>query len=744
MTGEVLATGLAHFRAGRLDEAERIFRQILDRDPRDVRAWHLLGLVAKQRGELPAAMECLKRAIELAPEYAEARCDLGNCWKELGNPDEAEACYRGSLEFKPELATGHLNLGILCEERGAVAEAASCYRRAVGIDPTLAAGHHALGTALLKEGKYHEAAESFRCAVFIAPQRVESHCQLGNCLALMGELGEAFACYQRVAELKPWDAGGYHNLGTVLHTSGAFREAIGCYEQALRLQPNMAEAHVGLGAAWQMLGDGDRAIAAYERALSLNGAIAEAHNNLGNALKDQGRLDEALAAYQRAVEVRPDYASAAGNRLYLLQFSPRWDAEAICEEHRRWNAIFAAPLEPCEASLEEDMPWHGLGDAQKKSLNPRPFRACHPGLADPERRLRVGYVSPDFRNHCQSFFTLPLFEAHDRDAVEVYCYSDVLSPDATTERVARTADAWRKITGLSDAAVAQLVREDGIDILVDLTMHMERNRLIVFARKPAPVQVTWLAYPGTTGLAAMDYRLTDPYLDPPGMDASYVEKSIRLADSFWCYQPLGHEPEIGELPAWRNGYVTFGSLNNFCKVNDEVLRLWARVMMAVGRSRLMLMAPEGSVRERTLGFLEREGVLRERVMFVGKQPLARYFELYREFDVGLDTFPYNGHTTSLDSYWMGVPVVTLVGQTLVGRAGLSQLTNLGLAELVARTEEEFVAIAAGLAGNLGRAGALRASLRERMRASVLMDAGRFARSVEEAYRGVWRDWCAGR
>lgn len=717
-TGEVLAAGLARYREGRLDDAEQILRQIVGRDGADARAWHLLGLVAKQRGELQAAVDCLTQAIGFAPEYAAAHSDLGNCWKQLGNSEAALACYRRALAIKPDLAAAHLNMGTLHEEGGALDVAADCYRTALEIDPTLAAGHQALGTVLLKQGKHAEAAESFRRAVFIAPRWAEAHCQLGNCLALVGELAEAISCYRRAAELKPLDAAAYHNLGTVLHTSGAFQEAIRCYEQALALRPEAAEALVGLGAARQLLGEADQAIEAYQRALTLNPAIAEAQNNLGNALKDQGRLDKALAAYQKAVELRPDYATAAGNRLYLLQFSPRWDAAAICEEHRRWNAKYAAPL------ARERLP--------------------HGNERSSERRLRVGYVSPDFRNHCQSFFTRPLLTAHDRQAVEVFCYSDVLSPDAITDWFARSADVWRKIVGLSDAAVAQMVRDDGIDVLVDLTMHMERNRLLVFARKPAPVQVTWLAYPGTTGLTAMDYRLTDRHLDPPGADSCYVEKLVRLADSFWCYEPPGIEPKFSELPALRNGYVTFGSFNNFCKVNEDVLRLWVRVLLAVERSRLVLMAPEGSVREQTLGFLEGEGIERERVTIVGKQPLAAYFELYRQLDVGLDTFPYNGHTTSLDSYWMGVPVVTLVGPTVVGRAGLSQLTNLGLTELVARTPEEFVAIGAGLAVDLERLVQLRGSLRERMRSSVLMDAGRFARNMEGAFRGMWRAWCEGR
>jgi len=309
--------------------------------------------------------------------------------------------------------------------------------------------------------------------------------------------------------------------------------------------------------------------------------------------------------------------------------------------------------------------------------------------------------------------------------------------------LALPADVWRDISGSSDETVTKLIREDRIDVLVDLTMHMAGSRPLVFARKPAPVQVCWLAYPGTTGLTAIDYRLTDPQLDPPGLfDRFCSEKSFRLPETFWCYDPLTSEPAVGPLPALANGHVTFGCLNNFCKVNEGVLRLWARVMKAVAGSRLLLLAPQGSARERTLNLFQHEGISRDRICFTRFRPRLDYLAQYHHIDIGLDTFPYNGHTTSLDSYWMGVPVVTLVGDTVVGRAGLSQLTNLGLMELVAETPEAFIESAIRLASDLDRLQALRATLRERMRSSPLMDAPRFARNIEAAYREMWRRWCA--
>jgi predicted O-linked N-acetylglucosamine transferase (SPINDLY family) len=336
-----------------------------------------------------------------------------------------------------------------------------------------------------------------------------------------------------------------------------------------------------------------------------------------------------------------------------------------------------------------------------------------------------------------------LFSAHDHEQFEIVCYSATTRPDDITQRLRGYADLWRNIAGLTDDRLASLVRQDRIDILVDLDLHTEGSQNLLFAQKPAPIQACWLGYPGTTGLSTIDYRLTDPYLDPPGLnDRFYSEQSIRLRDSFWCYDPLTDEPSVNALPASANGFVAFGCLNSFRKINDAVLELWAQVLKRVGRSRLILRAPEGSCRLRVLDVLKAQGVTPDRARFLDSQPRRQYLELYHQIDIGLDTFPYNGHTTSLDSFWMGVPVVTIVGQTAVGRAGLSQLTNLGLPELIAHAPEEFIKIAAELATDLPRLSDMRAGLRDRMQRSPLMDAPRFARSIEAAYRDMWRKWCS--
>jgi predicted O-linked N-acetylglucosamine transferase (SPINDLY family) len=747
---EALNIAIQHHRAGQLREAETIYRQILAADPNHLDAWHLLGLIACQVGKYEAGVECIKRALVLRPEWAEAHFNLGNAWKDQGKLDESIACYQRALQLKPDYAEAHNNLGLSWRDQGDVDRAVACYQRALQLKPDYAEAHNNLGNVLNLQGKLEEATACYQRALELKPGYAEAHNNLGNVFKGQGKFEEAAACFQKALEWNPGSPEAHNNLGNVFMDQGKPGDAAACYQQALRLRPDYAEAHNNLGNVFQDQGELDKAAACYERALQLkpdyalaqynlglvshdrgnldeavacyrqalklDPAYAEAHNNLGNALKDQGILDEAVASFRRAIELKPDDPTAHSNLLYTLLFFPGYDARAIFEEHRLWNRRFAEPL----ARLIEPH---------------RNDRTSH-------RRLRIGYVSPDFRDHAQSFFMAPLLAAHDHERFEIFCYADVARPDEITARLRSLAGVWRDIAGLSDDQVAGLVRQDRIDILVDLTMHMARNRLLVFARKPAPVQVSWLAYPGTTGLSTIDYRLTDPYIDPPGLhDRDYSEESIRLADTFWCYDPLAGEPAVSALPAMENGSITFGCLNNFCKVNDSVLKRWTQVLKGAPGSRLLLLAPEGSVRQRTLDLLEREGVERDRVALVDRQPRPQYLEIYQRIDIGLDTFPYNGHTTSLDAFWMGVPVVTLMGPTPVARAGLSLLTNLGLSELVATTPEQFVSIAFALAGDVPRLCELRATLRDRLRASLLMDAPRFARMVEAAYREMWRRWC---
>ena len=515
--------------------------------------------------------------------------------KEQGKLGEARACFRRALELTPEFAEAHNNLGNALKDQGKLDEAVACFRRALALKPNYAKAHSNLGVALKDQEKLDEAVASFRRALELNPNYAEAQSNLGVALRRQGNPDAALACYRRALELKPDYAEAHNNVGNALKEQGKLDEAVACFRRALELQPDHAEVHSNLGVALKDQGKLDEAVACFRRALELRPDYAEAHSNLGVALKDQGKLDEALACFRRALELKPDYAGRTATWSTRRLFCPGCDAQSQYEEHRRWNQRHAAPL--------------------AKFIEP------HRNDRSPERRLRIGYVSPDFRNHVVGRNLLPLFREHDHQRFEVFCYADAAREDELTNFFRGCADAWRNTTGLTDAQLAQRIREDRIDILVDLTLHMAHNRLLVFARKPAPVQVAFAGYPGTTGLSTIDYRITDPHLDPPGLfDHCCSEESIRLPDSFWCYDPLDNEPAVNALPAEQNGYVSFACLNNFCKVNPAVLEIWARVLKAVDRSRLTLLAGEGAHRRHTLDLLAEEGVARDRVAFVASRP----------------------------------------------------------------------------------------------------------------------------
>jgi protein O-GlcNAc transferase len=680
-----LATAVAHHQAGRLQEAEASYRLVLQMQPDHAQAWYLFGGLAYQLGNREVAAQLIGQAAQLAPRSVDYSFDLG----------------------------------LILHEQGKLDAAAECYQRVLSLNPNHAEVQGKLGDVFRQQSRLDECAIAYRRSVELEPNSADSHDRLGLVLQQLGKFDEAIACHQRALRLQPAAAELHFNLGNAFNSKEMFDEAIVSFRQAIELKENFAEAHCNLGNALRAQGKLSEAVACYRRALELDSNFAVAHYNLGVGLRGQAKLPEAITAFRRAVEINPQFPRAHSSLLYTVVFCPGYDAAASHAEHRLYNELHAKPHSPLAPSYAND-----------RTSN---------------RPLKIGYVSPDYRGHVQSLFHMPLFGAHDHQQFEIICYSDVISPDAVTERIRGLVDGWRDIRSMTDEQVATLVRQDAIDILVDLTMHMERNRLLVFARKPAPVQVTFLAYPGTTGLDAIDYRLTDPHLDPPGMfDQHYSEESVRLPDTFWCYDPLTSEPGVNRLPALDAGYVTFGSLNNFYKVNPGVLKLWAAVLREVERSRLMLLAPEeSSSRQWVTEVFRDDGIAADRIVFVERQPRLPYLELYHQIDIALDTLPYNGHTTSLDSLWMGVPVVTLVGQTVVGRAGLSQLTNLGLPELIAHTPDQFVQIAADLSSDLPRLSHLRSTLRSRMEQSPLMDAPRFARGIESAYRAMWDRWCVG-
>ncbi|HTV49457.1 MAG TPA: tetratricopeptide repeat protein [Phycisphaerae bacterium] len=530
-----------------------------------------------------------------------------------------------------------------------------------------------------------------------------------------GKFVEAEKVYQQILSQQPNNADALHLMGVLAFDRGNAQRAIELIQQAISIKP-IAGMYYHLGNAFKDLDQIDASENAFRKAIELKPNIALAHNNLGNVLKVQGKPKEAIGAYRKALEYESDLANAHSNIICVMHLIDEFDAATILQETLKWSEKYADPF--------------------------KAFIRPHLNDRNPDRKLRIGYISSDFRAHVVGWNLLPLIREHDHKKHEIYCYSGVSQPDDVTARVRFYSDRWRNIVQVSDQDTAQMIYDDQIDILIDLSVHSSSHRLGVFARKPAPVQATWLGYAGTTGLSTMDYRLSDPYLDPPGTDLSvYREQTVCLAHSFWCYQPGGETVVPGPLPAKDAGFVTFCSMNNFSKVTPAVMDLWAKILNAVPRSRLVLYSKPGSHQEQVRNRFAGAGISLERLNFVGWQPWLHYINLYNRVDIALDTFPWGGGITNCDSLYMGVPVVSLSGRTAVGRGGKSILTNIGLPELAARTQEEYLDIAVKLAGDLPRLTELRRTLRQRMQQSPLMNAKRFARDIEAAYREMWRKWC---
>jgi protein O-GlcNAc transferase len=652
------------------------------------------------------------------PESIEQAMQMALQRYQSEEPSEAETLCRRILSEQPAHPGALQLLGILASETGRPDVAAALIGRAIGLQPGNAELHSNLGMALQAAGRLPEAVAAHQQAARLAPDHAEVHFRLGVACQAAGRPNEAVTAYRQALSIDPRRREARNNLGTAYDALGRFDEAISAYRLAIELEPDYVAGYYNLGRALHAKGEVDAAAESFRKVIALDPGHVAAHNGLGNCDKDCGRIEEAIACYRKAADLDPSKSDWRSNVIYTTHFQANCEPMNILAESLEWDRRFGQPL--------------------------KAGRRRHGNDREPERRLRIGYVSPDFNRHVVGRSIAPLLREHDRAHSEIFCYADVLAPDAVTNRLRSCADGWRDIAGVSDEEAEEMIRADGIDILIDLTAHMARNRLRLFARKPAPVQATYLGYCSTTGLEAMDYRLSDPHLDPPGSDLGcYRERTIWLPRTYWCYDPSGPAPDISALPAARNGFVTFACWNNLAKASADAVTTWMAILRRTAPSRLRLHAPAGHVREQLRRRAEEHGVASDRVEFVGMQSWERYMESYGQVDVGLDPFPYAGGVTTLDALWMGVPVVSLSGRLAVGRGGRGILTNVGLPELAAESPEQYVELAVRLAEDLPRLSALRASLRERMARSPLCDSKGFARDFEAACRTMWRDWCAG-
>ena len=568
-----------------------------------------------------------------------------------------------------------------------------------------------------KTGDLEGAAKNLRRATLINPRHALAYFNMGNVLVDLGKINEAVHAYDRALQLEPTRADIIYALAKTNTRLGNFKQGINHFRHYQTLQPSNPDGYGNLAACFFMAGELEEAAKNYEKALNLQ-RKAVYYDGLGAVLCQQGKYDEAIQADRKAATLQPENARFHSNLLLTLNYLPSLSQEEFLNEHKRWDAL------------------HSINVLSQKYSNP----------VDPDRRLRIGYLSPDFRTHSVAYFFEPLLQNHDNNAVETYCYACTPHCDETTKRLQSESNHWSNITAMDDRQAIAKIKSDGIDILVDLSGHTAKNRLVVMSGKPAPIQMNWLGYPATTGLASIDYKVTDGIADPAGSEIFYTEQLIRLPGCFLCYTSPLDTPSVAPSPAEENGFITFGSFNNMAKINELVIKLWSELLNKLPDSRILIKNPsltDKATAERYVSIFRHYGVNESRVELLGLAPSTyEHLQTYNRIDIALDTFPYNGTTTSCEALYMGVPVITYAGETHAGRVGSSILTALDLGEYIASSQDDYIAIAARLAGNKARLTELRNDLRLRMAKSPLTDGRAFARKMEQTYRTIWQAYCS--
>jgi predicted O-linked N-acetylglucosamine transferase (SPINDLY family) len=674
----------------------------------------------RRQGTPVEALAAVEHALRLRPDWAEAHLQRGVLLQQLARHQEAIEAFDSALRLKPGYSRAHFNRGVTLQAAGQLEKAVAAYEEALRLQPDLCEAHLNRALALGRLGRFPGALAALDQALRLRPGSGEAHFNRGNALRALGRSDEALSAYERALEIRE-DLGLAHFCrGLILSQRGRADEALASFEHALRLQPEFAEAHFNRGNTLVALGRFEDAVRAYDRSLGICPDSAQAYLNRGVLLNQQGRLAEALADYDQACRLAPESAQAQSACLYGLNYDPAQDEQALLDAHRAWGERQASPAIRPPVAVER---------------------------CDPHKILRVGLVSADFDRHPVGYLIEPLLAAADPRQLHFFCYSGLSEEDDLTARLKRRSSAWRSTLGMSDAAMANLVRADAIDILIDLAGHTAANRLPVFALEPAPVQVSWIGYPCTTGLRAIGYALMDEATVPAGAERWFIERVVRLPETRFCYAPPEYAPLAAPPPMVERRRVTFGSFNNLAKVTPQVVRLWARVLASVPGARLVLKwktLADPETRARYHRCFAAEGTDPARVELRPASPHPQLLAEYGDIDIALDPFPYSGGITSLEALWQGVPIVTLPGSRPVSRQTLGFLRNVGRAEWVALDPDDYVRISVGLASDPRALAAMRGAQRARMAASPLCDAPRFARHFEAALRALWHDWCAAR
>lgn len=642
-------------------------------------------------------------------------------YHQKGRAKEAETIYRKILKRSPEHFDALHMLGVLYLQSGKPDAAKTYIERAVALNQKNGPAFFNLGNVYSQLRRFDDAVRCYQKSIALNPDFAEAHFNLGNAFREQEDFEHAIPCYQTAVRLNPHHVDAYYNLGNLYTITKKLDEAIESYRRALKINPHHADALLNKAYAYQVQGKTEEALEHYRLLLKIAPDSLETYNNLGNLLKDLGQMREAETCFRRAIQINPSFWIPYSNLLFLMNYDFRSGAGAVFTEHLQFAKRFEEPLQSVAVP--------------------------HVIERNTDRRLRVGYVSPDLRKHSVAYFIEPVLSAHDRKQFEVFCYSLVPAQDEVTARLRSHADHWVNISGLSDDQAAESIRNDKIDILIDLAGHTANNRILLFARKPAPLQISWIGYPATTGLSSMDYKIVDRHTDPPGTTGRfYTEELLYMPESFLCYLPDRESPDPVPPPVVSAGHITFGSFNNYAKVSPEVIDLWEKILRALPGSRLIMKAKSLSslsAREYVRNIFVQKDIAPRRIeLHSWHASIQDHLSMYNRVDIALDTFPYNGTTTTCEAMWMGVPVITLAGSFHASRVGASLLTNVGVPELVAASGEEYVRTAVTLATDSIRLQLLRERLRDMMKQSPFMAAGRFTDALEKNYRMIWKNWCS--
>lgn len=674
------------YKTGYWGSAETACREAISIQKNNAPAHFLLGLALAAQNRKQEAIAPYQEAIRLQSNFLLAMGSLGQLYFELGNYTESEKIFHSAI------STSKISIS----------------------DKAILLGN--LGGVLSAQGKHAEAVPIYQRSLSLNPDHFITHSNLGISLSSLGKLDEALSCYRKAISLKPDYAEGHNNLGVMLNDQRRHAEAELCFKAAIRLNENYLDAYKNLS---MCLLDQNKTHEAEERiktALSIKHDDYSCLSSLGDIYKAQRKMDAAIDCYKRAIQIKPDHPHCHHSLFSAMQFQAQPDPANWQAHYAQFRSLFEEPLKTI---------WQN-----------------HSNECDPLRTLNIGYVSPDFRNHAITKFIEPILINHDKSQHKIFCYYNNSIRDAVTDRLMGYSDQWLDCQAMTDAQLADQIRKDGIDILVDLTGHLAGNRILMFAHKPAPIQITYLGYPGSTGLSAIDYRLTDEYADPVGAEVYYTENLLRLPDSLWCYRPTQALPEIEGLPAQRNGYITFGSLNNFSKIDAGSVKLWAQLLHEIPNSRLLIATvPEGKLRQDFIDSFANQGIEESRLAFVGFLDSESFYKTIQQVDIALDPLLVNGATTTCEALWLGVPTLSLIGERFLSRAGFSILHAAGLSEFAAETQDDYLRIAKYYAANLAQLAEIRAGLREKVSVSALAADQAFTKNLEKAYRKVWASWC---